>query len=482
MKTSLRIQSFALAAMLLVPILASCGGSADNPGTSASDITTADTTATVGIAELEVKDLGGKEINMLIRSEWSYEFMVEEEIGEVINDAIYQRNSAIEDRYKCSFNFIDMPGTWGQHENFANTIHNSVLAGDGAYDFVIGYQACLPININNGDMLNLLELPYLTLDAPWWTQEGLDALTINDRCYMVGGDIAVSLLEGIYCMYYNKTLAEDNKVEDLYQLVRDGKWTHEKMMSVIKDTAKDVNGDSSMTEEDKYGFIITDNYILPYVVAYDTPTLGYADDGSLEVVWNSEHTIDVLEKLVDMAYNENVYFPLADSAVQEKMFRDGQSLLVPSTLGKAAKLRDMNDDFGILPYPKYDELQKDYYTTTANGVSMAAIPITAPDPDTSALLIEALCRESHETVAPAFYDIALKGKYTRDENSVEMIELIRSGLSFDAGWINSLITGVSGAQYYLMVKDNDKNFASWYASNEESIQGKVDTFSSVYYD
>jgi len=424
-------------------------------------------------------DLGGKTVNVLLRSEWNYEFMVEEETGDTVSDAILARNRNVEENYNMKLTFFDFPGAWGNHTDFANRIHNSVLAADGAYDIVIGYQACLPFNISYGDMMNLTELPYLQFDAPWWTRQGVEVLTVNDRCYMLGGDLAVSLLEGIFCMYYNKTLAENYEIEDLYGLVRSGTWTHEAMMRVIRGTAQDLDGDNKWTSGDRYGLVTADGYIRPYVVVYETPTLSVAED-HFELVWDSEHTAAVVEKLVDMTYDEDVTFA-SDWASVDTLFRNGQVLLTPSMLGKASIFREMEDDFGIISYPKYDESQESYATTTLNEVSMVSIPITAPDPEMSALLTEALCRESHITVAPAFYEIALKGKYTRDENSVEMIELIRDSLSFDIGWINSVISGVSGAQYYNLVKEKKKDFSSWYASNASSIAEKVEALEEIYF-
>ena len=108
------------------------------------------------------------------------------------------------------------------------------------------------------------------------------------------------------------------------------------------------------------------------------------------------------------------------------------------------------------------------------------VPITAPDIDVSGLILEAMCRESTDTVAKAFYDTALKGKYARDEDSLRMIELTRSVLTFDFGAINSLATGVSGAQYETLITNNDTNFASWYASKESSIKDRVAAYLEIF--
>ena len=247
----LRTQAAFLAALLALSIT-SCGdsGKPTESTTAGGDTTPTETTA----PEPEIRDLGGKNINILVRTEWNYEFMVDEETGDTVSDAIYQRNSRVEDTYKCNLNFIDFAGDWAHHDDFTNVIHNSVLAGDGAYDFVAGYQAVLTTNIQNGDLMNLYDVPNLNLTASHWTQEGVDALTYNGKCYEVGGDIAVSLLKGINCMFYNKKLAEDYSAPDFYKLVDDGKWTIDKVLEVSKDVYKDLNGNGTKDESDQYGF------------------------------------------------------------------------------------------------------------------------------------------------------------------------------------------------------------------------------------
>ena len=144
-------RSLAILLILLTLSNFACGSTDNTETDSTTDGSTSDGTSsatdsadtTVAIDELEVRDLGDRDVNILLRSEWDYEFMVDEESGDTVSDAIYRRNTAVEDSYSCNLNFIDFAGDWANHENFTNIIHNSVLAGDGAYDFIAGYQAGL---------------------------------------------------------------------------------------------------------------------------------------------------------------------------------------------------------------------------------------------------------------------------------------------------------------------------------------------------
>ncbi len=480
MKTK-RIIALLLAALLLGSTITACGGTTEETAPAGETVATETTAAEETVEEteafppLEEKNFGGKDVNMFLRTEWEYEFVVEEETGANVSDAIFRRNMAVEEKHGVNLNFIDQAGAWGSHTAFTNTIHNSVLAGDGAYDMIAGYQAVLTLNIVNEDLLNLYDVPHIVLNAPWWTQEGVEALTYNGKCFMAGGDIAVSLLEGIFCMFFNKQLALDYAAPDLYELARNGEWTHDKLAEVTKGVYQDLNGDGKKGIEDLFGLCTGGNPVRNTVVCYDTPTI--SAEG--KVVWMTEHTVNVVEKLVTY-FNENDAFLCRTVADVDNIFRESRSLLVSTTLGTSAVMRDMEDDFGIIPMPKFDVSQEKYMTSTINEVSMMCVPVTASDKDMSGYILEAMCRESTDTVADAFYNVALQGKYARDEQSLEMIGLIRDSLTFDFGWIASLATDVSGAQYQVMVEENNPAFATWYAEKENVILTKVQDYLALY--
>ena len=218
-----------LLAALLCLSGVSCGSPDDGVTEASGDnqtnsVETETDAETLDYEPLPDVSLNGEAMDVLIRTELAYEFMPDEGGADTaVSEAIYQRNLVIEENYDVKLNFIDTPGDWSNQDNFRNAISNSVLANDGAYDFVAGYQAIIVHNVAAGDFLDLNTLPYLELQKPWWTQKGIEALTVNNRCYIATGDITVSMLEYLYCMYYNKTLAANHQVENLYALVDDGK-------------------------------------------------------------------------------------------------------------------------------------------------------------------------------------------------------------------------------------------------------------------
>ena len=93
-------------------------------------------------------------------------------------------------------------------------------------------------------------------------------------------------------------------------------------------------------------------------------------------------------------------------------------------------------------------------------------------------ITEAMAAESYKQVIPAFYETALLTKFTRDNESQEMIELILSNVKFDFGNIYTHIIagGGSGPGHLLRlcILNKNKDFASVYASNEAKFQSNLD--------
>ena len=482
-----RFVSVLLILAAVAGILVSCSGTTGEPAaTTAADSETVSVQTEAApettYAPLPDRDLKGKTFNALIRTEWKYEFVPEDESTDVlVAEAITERNARVEEKYNMKLNFIDTKGDWNNRENFINAVHNTVMAGDGAYDFIAGYQATIVQNVTRGDLLNLLDLPYIELDKPWWTQKGVDSLTVNKRCFIATGDITVTMLEYLYCFYFNKNLAKDHDLPDLYAIVDEGKWTHDKLTELITGLSVDLDGDGTLTEKDRFALISGGDYLRQYLVAYDTPVASKKADGSPYLSWNTPRTVSVVEKLNNQYNDSKETYISTDKTKLTNLFRNDQAVFATGLFGQAAKMRDMASDFGILPYPKFSEDQPDYLTSTNNNVSMIAVPITCKDTENTAFLIEAMCRESTDTISAAFYDTALKSKYARDENSVRMVDLIRNSLSFDFGWVYSTVLNLGGS-YETFVVDKNTDFASYYASRVNEYTTNLEQIFSTYYD
>ena len=427
--------------LILVSLLAavSCGqsNSGDTKQTSAQtgDTTTAETTAPDPLSQLRKEDFGGRSYTMIGVSDTSMSALAPNELnatelnGDLVNDTVYNRNRKIEDIYNIVITADSRPGG-----EVVSLVKNSVLAGDCPYDLVWAAMNGASNLAVSGSLANLYDFKDIDLNAAWWNQRATESLTVNGQCYLQLNYIPYSGMLFTHCMYYNKNLAEDYLKEDVYELVRSGKWTIDKFLEVTENTTQDINGDSQYDENDLYGFMASFGSVGIFTYSCDQDMVSVGKDGKVSIDIYTEKMQDVVEKVNALCYQNNRSFTrnVDKEADIAKMFANGQSLFYAGFLSDAMLyFRDMKDDFGLLPFPKYDEQQEHYYTSVSGGTGMLGIPLTVPDPDFTGLITEALAIESYNSVRPAIYETVMEDKLLRDEESVEMYETLLDGIKVE---------------------------------------------------
>jgi len=471
-----------LAALLFGQILFSCaengegikdGDAAKNPAAEEGAETAKDPRdISDGLPEA---DLGGAKFSILSRSERNYEFFSEGETGEVINDNVYRRNRKVEERFKTEIDVVEVMGDWDSRDKFMNTFKNSVLAGDGAYDLVAGYQAYFMSATTDGWLYDINSLPYIDQKKPWWASSVFDELTVNGKLYIMAGDLSLTMWEYMYGIYFNKQMVQDYGIkDDFYQIAREGKWTIDYLDRIVRDIHEDVNGDGKMDKSDKYGYATeTGNLVDLFMAGFDIAITQKGPDGLPVIVLDSELNIAKLNRVFDFIVDNPGVIHQGESVSTpdnplDVLFHDNRAMFLPDTLGNSKKLRSFDTDFGILPLPKYDEAQGKYHVYPQNGFSVLAIPADVKNPENAALITEALCAESYKLVIPAFYDVALKNKFTRDDESGEMIDLIRDGAIFNFGMLYTniidhpgVILRSIGAKKNTFVSTLEKQVPKW---------------------
>jgi len=92
----------------------------------------------------------------------------------------------------------------------------------------------------------------------------------------------------------------------------------------------------------------------------------------------------------------------------------------------------------MIPFPKYDSAQENYGSSTRSTFSGLGIP-KCGNAEFADLILEAFSSESYRTVSPAYYEIAMKDKYSRDSVSAQMYDMIKAGVRYDFAIINAQI-------------------------------------------
>ena len=140
----------------------------------------------------------------------------------------------------------------------------------------------------------------------------------------------------------------------------------------------------------------------------------------------------------------------------------------------------MEDDYGIVPIPKFDEAQKDYLAYVNAASNLAMIPSSAENPERAGLLTDALAAGAYDTVTPSLYEIITKSRNVRDEESAEMVSIITSNIVYDTFYLN-LLDGYSILQERLTAKSESIASAleSKRSAAEKSLEKLVEAYKSM---
>ena len=488
MKKKTMLMAWLLTLCTLIPVVTACGGdggSTTESGTEAA--TNADTTAeTEPLDALEARklvddelgeyDFGGYEYRIVTSDGKSETLDCDATTGDVIDDAVYERNTTVEERFNCTITVVE-DELYSDASKFMTT---AVTAGEDAFDICSFHVVGLGQISISDYFMNWYDIPHIDFSKPWWSDSTVNDLTYSGVCVTAIGDMALSALSAAYCVFYNKNLGSNYDFPDLYEVVNDGKWTIDYITALTKDIYQDLNGNGAVDyEEDLFGYTSDCcSNLNAYLWAFDNPVFSKNGD-VLEYTYKTDKVTSMITKLCDTF---NLYDGIKVGKQDYKsatgktghdyscdMFAKGQTVLANGYISMSlSSFRDLEDEFGILPYPKWDEAQENYITMSDGHHEAMAVPKTAANLEAIGVITEAMCAESYKTLVPAYYDVALKVKSTRDEQSIAMLDTIVNARVFDFGYVYD---AWKGASFFMqeLVRTNNTNFESYYAKKEKAL-------------
>jgi hypothetical protein len=320
-----------------------------------------------------------------------------------------------------------------------------VQSGSDDYDVTINSFASARGSLLADLFHDWSDIPYLDLSQPRYNQGAVEA-ALNGRIYYLVGDVTPTYLAYTYLLLFNKNKAADYNVsDDLYQLVRDGKWTLDRMFSITENLYNDLDGDGKKSEEDFFGFKVQDNSYLGYRItaimyACETPYIRIEDKEIVNLVFE-ERCVDLLDKLCNMM--KRAKGALLRSSKDVDYFAQGKALFIEAMANNitGATIVGMQDDFGVLPLPKYDEDQQEYHTTVDFTTRSFETLKTVAHKDLVGAAMEALSALSWRDVTPVYAEAVLEYRSTRDPESAEMMRLILDSRVVDFDLIYSAYSG-----------------------------------------
>jgi len=480
-----------ITALLLCAIMlscfASCGNSDGSPSVTDAAETSAQTTeeTTEAGPALELPadlDFGGEAVNIWYftkNSDVSETFIdiAGELNGDVVDESLYYRNIKVEEALNIDLVFTD---TGIGSSDVGAEIRKLIMSGSTDYDVYNVVQWNTAKYVTEGLFLNIIDAPYIDIGKPWWSSYYINEINIGDKNrYFLCGDISIDTVRCISCMYYNKSIYENyyGDADGLYTTVLDGKWTIDRLAEYTEAVYSDLNGDDIANDGDRFGLMLNNyNNIDVLFFGADNRITGHDSDGMPYLTVNNERTSAFMQKLYSLCY-ENMGTMMrkegAGTLENTKGFNDGYSLFLTGFLYSSELLRDMPDDYGIIPPPKYDETQENYRAVVHDIATLICLPTTCQKLDTVSAALEMMAYESYKSVTPAYYETAMKTKYTRDEISSRIIDLIHDSNMTDMAYSYGDNFNGLGLTARTMIASKKSDLASFYATKEKSALVKI---------
>lgn len=470
-----------LLCLIIALSAASCGG--ETGGETKTTTSGNDSESTTEAApEYEFADInyGGKDFTFLNVASTALNSVDREMTGDVLDDAIWKRTSTIEELY--NLNIVEESAVYNE---ITNQLRNTVMAGDDVY------QAAFPLSepmgglFTDGLVWNLNEGSGFQFDKPWWDGAVMSEAAVgsNKAIYFASSDISLHNFNMSWCMYFNRNMVIDNQLELPYDLVREGKWTYDELLKYIS-VGYNLNGDASYAwnQDGKCVYGITTmkpDGITQAFVGCGEKYISM-NDGDPKLAAGSDHFYKVAEKLAKIYGTEGQAFFGNDrnnGSHYEMVFAAGRSMFTACEIkggnGNGA-FREMKDDYGIVPLPKLDENQENYISPIALYTFFMVIPKTNNDIETTSKILDTLAYLSYRDVVPAFYDVTLNIKNIRDEETTEMLDIIRASRTYDTayafGWGSSLRSSIASK-----IVSDSSDIASDIAAQKESTEATIKT-------
>ncbi len=360
-------------------------------------------------------------------------FFADDSGTDAMTKALYERELAVEEHLGVDIGYTMTGGI----NDVRTKMQELVMTGDDTYHLFLTH--CirgLSAMITEKLLYDFNDFEYIDMNAEWWNQQAFEALNVGGHNFYAVSDY---MLSDPNCILFNKEMIEELDLEDPYQIVRDGEWTIDKMMEMMSKATLD-DGDGKWNYLDTYGLTTPyDWFSNSFIFSSGVDLVKRNSSGEFEFAFDSERAYTMVEKLDQLLAGPDtlVYKYDGASSIEENLANDeyvdiskGRSLFNITNIAYLYALRDVELEFGVLPYPMLDKTQDGYYTNDWSG--LMCVPKTVQNTDMVGKVIELLAYYSGD-VKYAYYELMLGEKLTRDPESKEMLDIIFDGVSYNAG-------------------------------------------------
>lgn len=486
--------SLLLALIMLLGCLISCGNNSNDPAdttAAAADSTAEETPAYTEFPPNNVPEnlkFNGTTVSFLYWSDVERpEFFVESTNGDVVNDAIYDRNQKVEGQLEVKLEWVGTPGNYNNQEAFVNKCVSSTQAGTDGNDIFCCYSLAASTIAIKGIAANMLDEELLDFNQAWWPQNLVKQCTLNNKLYFASGDISTNFLYMMYASFFNKDMYREyhNDLPEPYEYVYNKTWTLDKLIELSDGIYQDLNANNKADEGDLFGFA---TYSIHFDAFYNGCGLKNCEidaDGKIKISDDlySEKTVNVLEKVNTFLYHSGSAFGSMSNAQQ---FRDNHLLFTTDRVYIASGTLNTELDFkyGMLPIPKYDDAQENYITTQAFPFTFYLLSNSAPHHDAAVATLQTMAYQSFCLITPMLFEQSMKARYSQAGNDAIMYDIIHNNVFFDLGRI--FCSAYDNATYSLfrtaVSGDSAKGWASVTKARKKFLDNDSDIINAAFAD
>ncbi len=355
----------------------------------------------------------------------------DESDGEVLNDARRTMMNSTAERFNIEVKeeAIDIWGTLA-------TVNNLIASGDETYNILNILDRFAMTALVNGYLRPIDDLEHVDFSKPWWNPEITDQMLIGDTRYLASSEANVLMYADTMAFWINTTLASayDIDVSEIYDHVRNGSWTMDKMMEYAALVTGEVNGDNKMDENDRWGYMPLDTNVAAtaFITAGGKQSIVREGD-RFAVTWDDPLYMELAENAHDILYSKNSLIP-PDRRFPDA-FTESRVLFMTGIFHTTANnIGDMKDDYTCVPMPKYTEDQESYLCANYDVMFFCA-PKFISDTEFSGAVVDWLSYEGNKVVKDAYIESTMKGKKALTTEMREMIGLCLDSSMIDLGSI-----------------------------------------------
>ncbi len=411
------------------------------------------------------------------------EFEVEQTTGDLVSDALYNRNRKVEERLGVKLDFHGIPGNSSQANNYVAHVANAIQSNSGDFDMCAAYSMTIASAAQQGYLLNLLDLPYLNFEMPWWPERLTKEAVINDKLFFASGDISANVIYMMYACFFNRDLIEAYGLEDPQELALQDKWTFAKFFEMTKGVYKDLNGNGQRDADDQYAYRTPKSpHTDPWLYNAGVSVIERNADGDLVLSpdFLGEKTIGIVEMLNNQLWNSTdcAYMAGTDATTLEPFANNAVMFCFDRVRQSLTYFANTTVDYGVVPCPVISADQ-DFVTVIGNPFTLYALPIDCRDPEMLSAVMECYASESYRQVTPALFEITFKVKYSDSEINGQMFDIIRESVTFDLGRLYFKVCGALG-YYQVAIQNNENQWGSTAAYLQKIAPPQLESIQKAY--